>query len=192
MQKKEENFDQKKLDLELWLQRMEARLAGMAPVGHTADVLEVQLREQKTLHAELHQFKAQIESFQQLTQRLITAHQHEDTSRYKKAAEYINQHYLRLDACIINRGKLLHSALSSLQNLDRSLDKFLAWLSEAESVLETLEGDVESRRAAHQLKELQADIDRQAPTHSSLRSSSLALLGSLAPEDALMLQLRGR
>lgn len=71
------------------------------------------------------------------------------------------------------------------------MDKFLAWLSEAESVLETLESDVESRRASHQLKELQADIERQAPTHSALRNSSLALLGSLAAEDALMLQLRG-
>lgn len=86
---------------------------------------------------------------------------------------------------------MLHAALSSLQNLDRSLDKFLAWLSEAESVVETLEGDTESRRATQQLKELQADIERQAPTHSALRSSSLALLGSLKPEDALMLQLRG-
>jgi hypothetical protein len=191
MQKKEENFEQKRLELEAWLQRMESRLASMAAVGHTADVLEVQLREQKGLHAELHQFKAQIESFHQLTQRLITAHQHEDTSRYKKAAEYINQHYIRLDACVINRGKLLHSALSSLQNLDRSLDKFLAWLSEAESVVETLEGDAESRRAAHQLKELQADIERQAPAHAALRSSNLALLGSMAPEDALMLQLKG-
>ena len=84
MQKKEESFEQKRLELEAWLQRMESRLASMAAVGHTADVLEVQLREQKGLHAELHQFKAQIESFQQLTQRLITAHQHEDTSRYKK------------------------------------------------------------------------------------------------------------
>lgn len=92
---------------------------------------------------------------------------------------------------MINRGKLLHSALSSLQNLDRSLDKFLAWLSEAESVVETLEADPESRRAAHQLKELQVDLERQAPTHAALRSSSLALLGSLTPEDALMLQLRG-
>lgn len=52
--------------------------------------------------------------------------------------EFVTQHYQRLDSCIINRGKLLHSALSSLHNLDRSLDKFLAWLSEAESVLETL------------------------------------------------------
>ncbi|XP_044267237.1 dystrophin [Tribolium madens] len=191
MQKKEESFEHKRLELEAWLQRMEARLASMAAVGHTADVLEVQLREQKGLHAELHQFKAQIEAFNQLTQRLITAHQHEDTSRYKKTAEYINQHYIRLDACVINRGKLLHSALSSLQNLDRSLDKFLAWLSEAESVVETLEGDAESRRAAHQLKELQADIERQAPAHAALRSSNLALLGTMAPEDALMLQLKG-
>ncbi|XP_030761234.1 dystrophin-like [Sitophilus oryzae] len=191
MQKKEESFEQKKLDLEVWLQRMESRIASIAPVGHTADVLELQIREQKGLHAELHQFKAQIESFQQITQRLITAHQHEDISRYKKAAEYINQHYLRLDACIVNRGKLLHSALSSLQNFDRSLDKFLAWLSEVESVVETLEGDTESRRAAHQLKEIQADIERQAPTHAALRSSNLALLGTLSPEDALMVQLRG-
>lgn len=71
------------------------------------------------------------------------------------------------------------------------MDKFLAWLSEAESVLETLEGEVESRRGAQQLKELQQDIDRQTNTHQALRSSSLALLGTLAPEDALMLQLRG-
>ena len=67
----------------------------------------------------------------------------------------------------------------------------MAWLSEAESVLETLEGDGESRRSTHQLKELQADIDRQSTTHAALRNSSLALLGTLAPEDAVMLQLRG-
>lgn len=86
MHKKDENFEQRRLELEAWLQRMEGRLAGMVPVGHTADVLEVQLREQKGLHAELHQFKAQIEGFQQLVQRLVTAHQHEDTTRYKKVS----------------------------------------------------------------------------------------------------------
>ncbi|XP_066255400.1 dystrophin [Euwallacea similis] len=191
MQKKEDGFDQKKLELEIYLQRMESRIASMAPVGHTADVLEHQLKEQKALHAELHQFKAQIESFQQLTQRLITAHQNEDTSRFRKAAEYINQHYLRVDACIINRGKLLHSSINNLQNLDRALDKFLGWLSEVESVVENLEGDPESRRAAQQLKEIQADLERQTVTHATLRQSNLALLGTLSAEDALMVQLRG-
>lgn len=90
MQKKEESFEQKRHEIEAWLQRMESRIAGMGPVGHTADVLEMQLREQKSFHAEYHQFKIQIDAFQQLVQRLITAHQHEDTSRYKKVRKPIS------------------------------------------------------------------------------------------------------
>lgn len=209
MQRKDDTFDQKRMELEAWLQRMESRLASMVPIGHTADVLEAQLREQKALHTELHQFKGQIEAFQQMMQRIISNRQNDEGGRYKKVVysippltklllphffqvvDYINQNYVRLDACMMNRGKLLHSALNSLQNLDRSTDKFLAWLSEAESILESLESEVESRRGSQQLKELQNDIDRQANTHSTLRASSLALLGTLAPEDALMLQLRG-
>lgn len=51
-----------------------------------------------------------------------------------------------LSCCsIVLRGKLLNSALNSLHNFDRSLDKFLAWLSEAESSLECVE--VEAERA---------------------------------------------
>lgn len=46
---------------------------------------------------------------------------------------------------IVLRGKLLNSALNSLHNFDRSLDKFLAWLSEAESSMESVE--VEADRA---------------------------------------------
>lgn len=84
MQKKEDCFEQKKLELESWLQRMESRLSTMAPVGHTADVLEVQLREQKGFHAELHQFKMQIDAFQQIVRSIISSHQHEDTTRFKK------------------------------------------------------------------------------------------------------------
>lgn len=40
---------------------------------------------------------------------------------------------------IINRGKALNSAMSSLQNFDKSIDNFLAWLSEAESTMECAE-----------------------------------------------------
>lgn len=49
------------------------------------------------------------------------------------------------DLCcsIVLRGKLLNSALNSLHNFDRSLDKFLAWLSEAESSLECVEVDAD-------------------------------------------------
>lgn len=40
-------FDAKRAELETWLARMEARLERMAPVAHTADVLDQQIREQK-------------------------------------------------------------------------------------------------------------------------------------------------
>lgn len=90
MQRKEETFEQKRVELETWLQRMEARLASMVPIGHTADVLEAQLREQKSLHAELHQFKSQVDAFQQLMQRIIASRQNEDTSRFKKVLSLIS------------------------------------------------------------------------------------------------------
>lgn len=42
-----QRYDAKKQEVESWLARMEARMDRMGPVGHTADVLEAQLREQK-------------------------------------------------------------------------------------------------------------------------------------------------
>lgn len=42
-----QRYEARRRDSDAWLSRMEARLAAMAPPGHTADVLEMQLREQK-------------------------------------------------------------------------------------------------------------------------------------------------
>ncbi|KAK7862511.1 hypothetical protein R5R35_005931 [Gryllus longicercus] len=138
-----QRYEGKRQEVEAWLTRMETRLARMGAVGHTADVLEAQLREQKSYHAELHQYKHHIELFNQLTQKLIAVYQQDDTTRVKKLTETVNQRYNNLNTSIINRGKLLHSAMNSLHNLDRSLDKFLAWLSEAESSLECLEAEAD-------------------------------------------------
>ncbi|XP_015432799.1 PREDICTED: dystrophin-like [Dufourea novaeangliae] len=157
-----QRYEAKRNEVEVWLARMETRLEKMQAVGHTADVLEAQLREQKSFHAELHQYKRQIELFNQLTQKLIAVYQQDDTTRVKKMTETINQRYNNLNTSIINRGKLLHSAMNSLHNFDRSLDNFLAWLSEAESSMEGLEADADRlggrrdqgalRRPQHQLK----------------------------------------
>ncbi|XP_012055807.1 PREDICTED: dystrophin, isoforms A/C/F/G/H-like [Atta cephalotes] len=157
-----QRYEAKRNEVEVWLARMETRLERMRAVGHTADVLEAQLREQKSFHAELHQYKHHIELFNQLTQKLIAVYQQDDTTRVKKMTETINQRYNNLNTSIINRGKLLHSAMNSLHNFDRSLDKFLAWLSEAESSMEGLEAEADRlggrrdqgalRRPQHQLK----------------------------------------
>ncbi|XP_035721528.1 dystrophin, isoforms A/C/F/G/H-like isoform X8 [Vespa mandarinia] len=210
-----QRYEAKRNEVEVWLARMETRLEIMRAVGHTADVLEAQLREQKSFHAELHQYKHQIELFNQLTQKLIAVYQQDDTTRVKKMTETINQRYNNLNTSIINRGKLLHSAMNSLHNFDRSLDKFLAWLSEAESSMEGLEAEADRlggrrdqgalRRPQHQLKvrkreivrpswpfsDLQSEIETHRDVYASLNGTGRKLLSSLASQDdAVMLQRR--
>lgn len=46
-----QRYEAKRNEVEVWLARMETRLERMRAVGHTADVLEAQLREQK-VHGE--------------------------------------------------------------------------------------------------------------------------------------------
>ncbi|XP_023317412.1 dystrophin, isoforms A/C/F/G/H isoform X2 [Trichogramma pretiosum] len=195
-------FEAKRFEVEAWMTRMETRLERMNPVGHTADVLEVQLREQKSFHAELHQYKHHIELFNSLTQRLIAVYQQDDTSQVKKLTETINQRYNNLNTSIISRGKYLHSAMNSLHNFDRSLDKFLAWLSEAESSTETLETEADRicggrrdqaaiARSHLQYKDLQSEIETHHDVYSSLNGTGRKLLSSLASQDdAVMLQRR--
>ncbi|XP_070522710.1 dystrophin, isoforms A/C/F/G/H isoform X11 [Cardiocondyla obscurior] len=196
-----QRYEAKRNEVEVWLARMETRLERMRAVGHTADVLEAQLREQKSFHAELHQYKHHIELFNQLTQKLIAVYQQDDTTRVKKMTETINQRYNNLNTSIINRGKLLHSAMNSLHNFDRSLDKFLAWLSEAESSMEALEAEADRlggrrdqgalRRPQHQLKDLQSEIETHRDVYASLNGTGRKLLNSLASQDdAVMLQRR--
>lgn len=51
----------------------------------------------QSFHAELHQYKHQIEQFNQLTQKLIAVYQEDDTTRVKKMTETINQRYNNLN-----------------------------------------------------------------------------------------------
>ena len=40
-------FEKKCLEIESWLARIESRFEHMSPIGHSVDILEAQLREQK-------------------------------------------------------------------------------------------------------------------------------------------------
>ncbi|XP_066986137.1 dystrophin-like isoform X4 [Macrobrachium rosenbergii] len=207
-------FDAKRSELESWLSRMEARLERMAPVAHTADVLDQQIREQKGFHAEIHQYKHQVELFNQMTQRLIAIYQHDDTRKLKKITETINLRYSSLNSSIIARGKALHSAMNSLHNFDKALDKFASWMSDAESNTDLIELEVDklgpARRdpqargpairlkLAHyssydqlQYKDLQSEIESHKDVLASLNATGQKLLGTLENQDeAVMLQRR--
>lgn len=62
----------------------------------------------QSFHAELHQYKHQMELFNQLTQSLIAMYQDDDTTRVKKMTEMINQRYNNLNTRYI----LIHNVFS--------------------------------------------------------------------------------
>ncbi|XP_055852378.1 dystrophin, isoforms A/C/F/G/H isoform X9 [Episyrphus balteatus] len=184
-----QRYEAKRLEIEKWLARMENRAERMGAVATTADVLEAQQKEQKSFHAELHQNKQQIELFNTLTQKLIAVYASDDTSRIKKMTESVNVRYANLNNGVIHRGKQLHAALHSLQSFDRTMDQFLAFLSESESLVENAESDIDRNPLMY--RDLQSEIETHRGVYDSLDVTGRKLLGSLtSQEDAVMLQRR--
>ncbi|XP_058463771.1 dystrophin isoform X8 [Malaya genurostris] len=182
-------YESKRAEIDNWMTRMELRSDKMGAVATTADVLEIQQKEQKSFHAEIHQFKHQVELFNQLTQNLIAVYPSDDTSRIKRITESVNLRYNNLNNAVISRGKLLHAAVHSLQSFDRTLDKFLGWLSETESLCENTESDID--RNPNCYKDLKSEIESHRTVHDQLDSTGRKLLCSLtSQEDAVMLQSR--
>ena len=58
------------------------------------------------------------------------------------------------------RGKSLHSAMSSLSNFDQALERFAAWISETESQLEYIDGEVERLVARQDTQALRAPCNQ--------------------------------
>lgn len=109
-----QRYESKRVEIETWLHRMEGRAERMGTIAITADILDAQQKEQKvrdipliklrevgtcpanypsyfqSFHAELHQFKHQIELFNSLTQKLIAVYPTDDTSRIKRMTESVN------------------------------------------------------------------------------------------------------
>uniref|UniRef100_T1E925 Putative dystrophin n=1 Tax=Anopheles aquasalis TaxID=42839 RepID=T1E925_ANOAQ len=62
-----QRYEAKRLEIDGWLTRMENITERMGPVATTADVLEIQHKEQKSFHAEFHKFNWPVEAPQDRT-----------------------------------------------------------------------------------------------------------------------------
>uniref|UniRef100_A0A1W7RAQ1 Protein detached n=1 Tax=Hadrurus spadix TaxID=141984 RepID=A0A1W7RAQ1_9SCOR len=193
------SFDERRREVESWLGHAEVRLERLPPVGQTLDVLEAQLKEQKLLQVEVGQWKAAIDSVARMAHKIAADCPHDDATRLRAIADRINQRHTELSISVQARGKALHNALNSLQQLDKAMDRFLAWLSESESTLEMLDAEAdkfgprEDLQRAHgwqeQLRDLQREIEAQRDLHLTLNERSSQLLQSLeSQEDALLLR----
>ena len=75
----------------------------------------------------------------QVCQRMVSVYGRDDTTRIAAFMRAADQRYRGLlDGCT-RLAKQLHGARNSLARLDRSLDAFLAWMSDIESIVDNLE-----------------------------------------------------
>ncbi|KAH7938190.1 hypothetical protein HPB49_021460 [Dermacentor silvarum] len=147
------SLDDRRRELEAWLSRMEARLDRQAAAGppHSLEALEAQIREQRLLNAELNKWKAAVDSVTRLAHKVasepransVGAPLQEDPARLMAAVESINQRFADLTVSVQNRGQALQSALGSMHQLEKALDRFLGWLAEAEATLDVLESEAD-------------------------------------------------
>ncbi|EFX89387.1 hypothetical protein DAPPUDRAFT_190748 [Daphnia pulex] len=172
-------FERRKQDVDQWLGRMENRLSKLAPVAGTADLIDTQHREQKVLHNEIQQYKCQVEQLTQLSDKLVSSYPHDDTSRAVRTNDNLNQRYSVLHTGVNARGRALNAAMSSLHSFDRSLDKFMAWLSDTESALESLELELDSYGPG----ELSVELDGRRDEQAGLAGAGQRLINTLSDED---------
>ncbi|KAM7308300.1 dystrophin [Ixodes scapularis] len=197
------SLDDRRRELEAWLARMEARLdrQGVAGPGHSLEALEAQLREQRLLNAELGKWKAAVDSVTRLAHKAasepranaMTVPMQEDSARLVAAVENINQRFADLSLNVQSRGQALQSALSSLQQMEKALDRFLVWLADSEATLDVLETEADRygpRDDVHRscgfqdrIRELQREIDSQRDLHLTINERSAHVLQSMTRND---------
>lgn len=197
------SLDDRRRELEAWLARMEARLdrQAVAGPGHSLEALEAQLREQRLLNAELNKWKAAVDSVTRLAHKVaaeprqnsVTQPLQEDPARLMAAVDSINQRFADLSISVQTRGQALQNALSSFQQLEKALDRFLMWLAESETTLDVLETEADRygpRDDVHRscsfqdrVRELQREIDTQRDLHLTINERSAHVLQSMSRAD---------
>ncbi|CAN8018128.1 unnamed protein product, partial [Ixodes persulcatus] len=103
------------------------------------------------LNAELGKWKAAVDSVTRLAHKAasepranaMTVPMQEDSARLVAAVENINQRFADLSINVQSRGQALQSALSSLQQMEKALDRFLVWLADSEATLDVLETEAD-------------------------------------------------
>ncbi|XP_064473113.1 dystrophin-like isoform X2 [Ornithodoros turicata] len=197
------SLDDRRRELETWLAHMEARVDHQHP-PHSVDALEGQLREQRMLTAELGKWKVAVDSVTRMAQKMATEPRgaiSEDPDELIAAVERINRRFADLSLNVQSRGKALQNALSSLQQLDAALERFLGWIADEEATLDALETQADRygpRDDVHRacsfqdrVRELQREIDSQRDLHLTINERSSHVLQAMdRQEEALMLRRR--
>ncbi|XP_075630661.1 dystrophin isoform X5 [Balearica regulorum gibbericeps] len=190
-----------KQEAEQVLEQAKAKLESWKEISYTVEALKKQNTELKQFSKEIRQWQINVDVANDMALKLLRDYSADDTRKVELMTDNINATWAVINKRVCEREAALESALRMLQQFYLDLEKFLAWLTEAETTAnvlqdathkeKTLEDAKMVRELMKQWQELQAEIDAHTDIFHNLDENGQKILRSLeGSEDAAVLQRR--